>query len=982
MATPDDDKAALKATLNLPKTNFPMKADLPRREPERLAAWERDGLEGAIRAASAGRPRFILHDGPPYANGNIHIGHALNKVLKDFIVRSRTMLGFDATYVPGWDCHGLPIERKVDKELGPKKRGMSTVEIRRACREYAERFIGIQREEFKRLGVGGLWERPYTTMSRDYEAEIAKAFGQFYSKGLVYQALKSVRWCFADQTALAEAELEYEERSDPAIDVAFELDREVLERFRREDRPAELEKQPAFALIWTTTPWTIPSNVAIAVHPDEMYLLVTAGNRLYVLAEKLASDVAQRLGWAKWSSHGRIKGSELEGLRYRHPLPKEMRGELTPDEEARSFRFVLGDYVTVDAGTGLVHTAPGAGEDDFQTGVREDLPILSPVDAAGRFTTVEKYRGKKVLDANPEIVADLEAAGALVHFQPSFLHEYPHCWRCKNPVIFRATIQWFIRLDDPEADLRSGALDAIRRVGWIPPWGEARITGMVANRREWVISRQRRWGSPISLLYATRGDGRTVYPWTDSPEEQRKFFDNVVGIFRREAADAWYERPAVDFLPEGADLREYAREDFVKETDILDVWFDSGVSHSAVLRNGRWPDLRRPEGEVPADLYVEGHDQHRGWFQSSLLTSVALYGDAPYRRVVTHGFVVDVSSGKKMSKSVGNVIEPRELIPKYGADILRLWVASADYRDDDPISEEILARCAEAYRKIRNTARYLISNLYDFDPAADGVSAAELLPLDRWAVQQTRRLAARVADAYDRYEFHVVYHSLVNFCATTLSSFYLDVLKDRLYASRAASRERRSAQTAMSRIGRSLATLTAPVLPFTSEEIWEALPGAKEQSVHVVRFDRLDDLPEDHVPEEAWDRLMKLREEAARLLENARREKTIGSSLEGAIALTPSEALDADRKSTGTEGTGLADLFIVSETIPDPSGPTGDGWTPSATYPGLSLKFEKARGRRCERCWKVTPEAEGDGLCARCREVLQLLAGQPAGVVQ
>jgi isoleucyl-tRNA synthetase len=965
-----------KATLNLPKTAFPMKADLPAREPLRLAAWERMNLEKAIRLGSAGRPRFILHDGPPYANGNIHIGHALNKILKDFIVRSRTMLGFDAPYVPGWDCHGLPIERKVDKELGPKKRGMSAVEIRRACREYAERFIGIQREEFKRLGVGGLWERPYTTMSREYEAEIARAFGQFYSKELVYQALKSVRWCFADQTALAEAELEYEERTDPAIYVTFPVtDRErIYELFAPYGIGENALQLEPLALIWTTTPWTIPSNVAIAVHPDQTYELVAdSDNRLYIVGQPLRETIASALS-KKLSVHGRVLGRALAGLRYRHPLPKEMRGELTPEEEARSFRFVLGDYVTMDAGTGLVHTAPGAGEDDFQTGVRENLPILSPVDAAGRFTTVAKYRGKKVLDANPEIVTDLEAAGALVHFQPNFRHEYPHCWRCKNPVIFRATIQWFIRLDDPAADLRSGALDAIRRVRWIPPWGEARIAGMVANRREWVISRQRRWGSPITLLYAVRDGDRTVYPWTDSPDEQRKFFDHVVSIFRREAADAWYARPAADFLPKGADLRGYSRQDFVAETDIIDVWFDSGVSHAAVLRHGQWPELRRPEGEIPADLYVEGHDQHRGWFQSSLLTSVALYGDAPYRGVVTHGFVVDVSSGKKMSKSVGNVIEPRDLIPKYGADILRLWVASADYRDDDPISEEILARCAEAYRKIRNTARYLISNLYDFDPAVDGVAAGELLPLDRWALHQARRLAARVADAYERYEFHLVYHSVVNFCATTLSSFYLDVLKDRLYASPADSRERRSAQTAMSRIGRAIATFAAPVLPFTAEEIWEALPGAKEESVHLARFEALDDLPQEALPEEAWDRLMKLREEVAVLLEEARREKTIGSSLEGAIAFTGNGDLETDRSSTGAAGAGLADLFIVSETIAVDAGPDGAGWTESRAYPNLKIRFQKARGRRCDRCWKVTPEAEENGLCDRCRRALEALA--------
>ena len=970
------DAPDYKATLNLPRTAFPMKADLPAREPERLAAWDRMDLEGAIRAASAGRPRFILHDGPPYANGNIHIGHTLDKVLKDLIVRSRTMLGFDAPYVPGWDCHGLPIERKVDKELGPKKREMSVVEVRRACREYAQRYIDIQREEFKRLGVGGEWRHPYATMSPDYEAEIARCFGEFFGKGLVYQALKSVRWCFADRTALAEAELEYEERTDPAIWIAFPFSdpHEVRRRFGA-DGGEEDDAKPLSALIWTTTPWTIPSNVAIAVHPEQTYELVAdEKNRVFVVGQPLREAVARDVS-RTFTVLGRATGRDLVGLRYLHPLPPEMRGELTADEEARSFRIVAGEYVTMDAGTGLVHTAPGHGEDDFQTGVRENLPILSPVDEAGRFTAVARYHGDKVLDANPKIVKDLADAGALAGAKEKFGHEYPHCWRCKNPVIFRATVQWFIRLDDPALDLRKRALEAIGSVQWIPPWGEARIAGMVENRHEWVVSRQRRWGSPITLLYAIRDGEREIYPWKDSAAEQRKFFENVVSIFRRETADAWYARPATDFLPDGADLRGYAREDFAAETDILDVWFDSGVSHSAVLRHGEWPELRRPPDEIPADLYIEGHDQHRGWFQSSLLTSVALYGDAPYRGVVTHGFVVDVSSGKKMSKSVGNVIEPRELIPKYGADVIRLWVASADYRDDDPISEEILARCAEAYRKIRNTARYLISNLYDFDPGVDDVSALDLLPIDRWVLGQTQRLSARVSDAYRGYEFHLVYHSLVNFCATTLSAFYLDVLKDRLYASPPSSRERRSAQTAMSRIGRCLATLSAPIMPFTAEEIWQALPGRKEESVHLARFDARDDLlDKESRSEAAWDRLMKLREEAAVLLEAARKEKTIGSSLEGAIAFTPSADLERDRRAIGAEGTGLADLFIVSETIPADTGAGGTGWTASQAYPDMKIRFEKARGRRCDRCWKVTPEANEDGLCDRCRRALASLA--------
>ncbi len=968
-----NDGPDYKATLNLPRTDFPMKAELARREPEQIRAWDAMGLEQKIRAAARGRPKFLLHDGPPYANGNIHIGHALNKTLKDFVVRSRSMMGFDAPYVPGWDCHGLPIEKQVDKKLGSKKREMDAVAIRKACREYAESFVEIQREEFRRLGIGGLWNRRYTTMSRDYEAETARAFGEFYAKGLTFRDLKSVRWCFTDQTALAEAELEYEEREDPAVWVRFAItDRAGLDRaFDPRDRPESRRELPAYALIWTTTPWTIPSNVAIVVHPDEIYSLVAAGNVFYIVAQQLAVSIAQEVGWKKWDVHGTAKGSELTGIRYTHPLPPECRGELSPEEAAASFRIVPGTHVTMDAGTGLVHTAPGHGEDDFLTGRREALPILSPVDEAGRFTTVEKYRGKRVLDANPEIVRDLAASGALVARDPAFRHEYPHCWRCKKPVIFRATVQWFIRLDDPATNVRDRALQAIRGVRWVPAWGEQRISGMVENRREWVISRQRRWGSPITLLYAMQdGERREVYPWRDAPAEQRRFFERVVQIFRKEGGDAWYARPAEDFLPDGADRRGFA--EFQKETDILDVWFDSGVSHLAVLRSGAWPELDSGRPGPPADLYLEGHDQHRGWFQSSLLTSVALCGDAPYRGVITHGFTLDVDA-RKMSKSAGNAIAPQEIIRKYGADILRLWVLSTDYREDQFISGEILSRCGEAYRKIRNTERFLISNLYDFDPSADAVAAERLLPLDREILGRTRRLAERLVRAYDSYDFHVIYHSLLNFCATDLSALYLDVVKDRLYASASSSPERRSAQTALYRIGRALATLSAPVLPFTAEEVWQALPGKKEESVHLSRFDTLDDVPQDPKTQAAWERLTRLREEVAVMLEEARRNKMIGSSLEGAIALTADDSLASDRSATGTEAGGLADFFIVSETIEDDRAGAAPGARESQAYPGLRVEFRQARGRRCDRCWKRTPEADATGLCARCRAVLATL---------
>jgi isoleucyl-tRNA synthetase len=957
-----------KATLNLPRTDFPMKADLTRREPERLARWEEQKLYARVRDRSRrqARPAFILHDGPPYANGDIHMGHALNKVLKDIIVRSRTMMGFDAPYVPGWDCHGLPIEKQVDKALGAKKREMDAPAIRKACREHAEKYIGIQREEFRRLGVGGLWEEPYTTMSRPYEADIARAFGGFYQRHLVYQALKSVRWCWFDRTALAEAELEYEERTDPAITVAFRLDPKARVLFDPDD---VLQGRPIFALIWTTTPWTIPANVAIAVHPGRQYAVAHHAGSLYIVARERAEAVAKDLGWVDFQLSGDVPGASLVGLRYEHPLPPEMRGELTGEEQTRSFRVVGADYVTMDAGTGLVHTAPGHGEDDFKTGARERLPVLSPVDEAGRFTTAAKYRGERVLDANASIVKDLEAAGALLHIDPAFRHEYPHCWRCKNPVIFRATVQWFIQLDDPETDVRARALEAIERVRWVPAWGQPRIAGMVANRHEWVISRQRFWGSPITLLYATRDGERIVYPWKEDSAEQARFFEHVASVFEREGADAWYARSPADFLPPGADLRGFSPGDFTAERDILDVWFDSGVSHMAVLRSGRWPELRVDRAGPPADLYVEGHDQYRGWFQSSLLTSVTLFDGPPYAGVVTHGFVIDLS-GKKMSKSLGTGIAPRDLIKQHGADILRFWVASVDYRDDVAISEEILSRCAETYRKIRNTARYLLGNLYDFDPARHAVSPDDLLPIDRWAAAQTRELAVRCVRAYEAYEFHVVYHALQNFCAAAMSAFYLDVVRDRLYASPSDSRERRSAQTALHRAAGAIAVVAAPLMPFTAEEIYEKIPGRAEESVHLECFEGVTEGSPVEVPEDAWNRLIALRREVTKILEEARQSQMIGSSLEAAMVLTRHSQLEADRKTCGLEGPNLADFFIVSDVETRFEQTVDDTFRPSAGYPGLYLKFQPAAGRKCDRCWKVTPEAAPSGLCGRCRAVV------------
>jgi isoleucyl-tRNA synthetase len=949
-----------KDTLNLPRTEFPMKADAARREPERLARWEQHNLYGQIAAARKGAPSFVLHDGPPYANGNIHMGHALNKILKDLVVRSRTMMGFAAPYVPGWDCHGLPIEHKVDRELGSRKAAMSDLAIRAACREYAAKFVAIQRDEFRRLGVLGTWERPYLTMSERYEADTAAAFGRVVEQGLLYRARKAIRWCWQCGTALAEAELEYKSRRDPEITVALPAaDGAAVRRAF-----AAHGDGPVAFVIWTTTPWTMPSNLAVAVHPDAEYGLYETSRGGLVLAVALAEGVLAGASLAG-REVGRVKGAALVGLRYTSPLPPGWRTTL-PDG-SRAFVVVPADYVTLDTGTGLVHTAPGHGEEDFRTGKVEGLPIASPLDAGGRYTAeVADLEGVHVFDANPRITAELERAGALLAHGGGE-HEYPHCWRCKQPVIFRATEQYFIALTPDAApfariDLRAKALAEIAQAQWVPPWGEPRIAGMVANRFEWCVSRQRRWGSPITVLVCTNPACQTVWPSGRDPEETRRFFARVEELFATEGADAWYARPVEDFATPGLACPQCGGTTWQKERDILDVWFDSGASHLAVCDNERFPGL-----SWPADLYLEGHDQYRGWFQSSLLVGIVTHGRSPYRAVVTHGHVLS-SEGEKMSKSMGNALSPQELLKQYGADVLRLWVAQVDFRDDMPISAEIMTRTAEAYRKIRNTVRFLLSNLGGFNPATEAVPTAELRPVDAAFLRRGVQLARRLEQAYRNYEFHVVYHQLNNFCAVDLSAVYLDILKDRLYCSHPASLERRSAQTVLWRLARLLTTFMAPVLAFTADEAWEHLPG-ESGSVHAATFDRLDDVGEDADCDAAFARALALRDEINKALEVARQAGEFGKSLEAAVVIAGERAaLDADLTAGGIT---LEELCIVSQTT------SGDATLESATYPGLRFGVRRAEGTSCPRCWQVCASPSGHErhgqLCPRCLEVVLAL---------
>src|SRR4051794_6983102 len=804
-----------KDSVNLPRTDFPMKANLPTTEPDGLARWAAMDLYGKIREQRRGAPKFVLHDGPPYTSGNIHIGTALNKILKDFVVKSRSMDGFDAPYVVGYDCHGLPIELQVDRELGPKKREMSTADFCRACRAFAERFIGTMTAQFQRLGVLGTWDEPYLTMDFRYQAAIARAFGRFVDQGLVYKGKKPVHWCIHCRTALAEAEVEYEDHISPSIYAEFALP--AANAAELVARVPDLAGRQASVLIWTTTPWTIPSNLAIAFHPEFDYAAYDVDGRTVIVAEALAEQVGKAVGRTFGEPVARMKGAELEHIRFRHPL------------YARDSVGVLADYVTLDAGTGAVHTAPGHGSDDFATGVKYGLEIYAPVGPGGHFLdTVELFNGQRVFDANPAVEEALKERGRLWHREPS-QHSYPHCWRCHNPVIFLATSQWFIALDAPldgsaqgadSRSLRRTALDAIdTAVKWVPSWGHDRIYNMVANRPDWCISRQRAWGVPIPAVDCAKcGEALLT----------TELVDRAAAVFDTYGADAWYERPVGEFIPDGLTCPTCGGTEFERERDILDVWFDSGSSHEAVLPF-------RKELTWPADVYLEGSDQHRGWFQSSLLVGLGTRGRPPFREVVTHGFIV-AEDGRKMSKSLGNSIEPQEIIKDSGAEIVRLWVVMVDFREEVRVSKQILARVVEAYRKIRNTMRYLVSNLYDFDPATDRVPLERLQEVDRFALSKYSEMASAVLRAYEAYDLPTVFHAINQFTTVDLSAFYADVLKDRLYTFAAGSPERRSAQTALFIIADGLVRLLAPVLPMTSDELWPHLPGRREDSVPLAEF--------------------------------------------------------------------------------------------------------------------------------------------------
>ncbi len=924
-----------KDTLNLPKTDFPMKANLTQKEGEILMFWEENSIYNKMQKRDRSMP-FILHDGPPYANGHIHLGHTLNKILKDIIVKYKTMKGFYAPFVPGWDCHGLPIEHQVDKNLGQRKATTSILEKRRLCREYAEKFLDIQREEFKRLGVFGDWTEPYITMSYPYEASIIREFGRIVERGYVYRGKKPVHWCPTCVTALAEAEVEYADKVSPSIYVKFKV--KDASRFK-----VDSSQFTVFFVIWTTTPWTLPANMALSLHPDFIYRIVRTGEGDLIIAEDLIKRCMEDIGYRedeytiteyKWS------GSELEGIICSHPWID------------RDVKTIVGEHVTREQGTGVVHTAPGHGEEDYEIGLKYQLDIYAPVDHKGCFTEdVKGFEGQNVFEANDGIINRLKEKGSLLGTSKRITHSYPHCWRCKRPVIFRATEQWFISMK--KHNLRIQALEEIDRTKWIPRWGRERIYGMVERRPDWCISRQRAWGVPITL-FQCKGCKRFI---TD-----HHIIERIEKEVAKAGADIWFEKSESELLPNGYTCQYCGSKEFSKETDILDVWFDSGVSHAAVTEID-------PRLGGTADLYLEGSDQHRGWFQSSLLTSVSTRGKAPYKAVLTHGFVVD-GEGKKMSKSLGNVISPQEITDKHGAEILRLWCASADYREDMKISSEILSRLVEAYRKIRNTCRFLLGNVYDLDPSVV-LNKEELLEIDMLAMSKLQSLIDKVTMAYETFTFHEVFHSIYNFCVIDMSSFYLDILKDRLYTSKNDSKERKTAQAVLYNILISLTRLIAPILSFTAEEIWKYIPFKKEESVFLTEFPDVNYEFLDIELQKRWERLIEIRDEVNKALEIKRKERFIGNSLEAKVTLYVYENLYEFLERYDDF---LSTLFIVSSAriLKDANIPK-EAYM-SSEIDGLSILIERADGKKCERCWNwsidVGKYPDHPDVCKRCHEVL------------
>jgi isoleucyl-tRNA synthetase len=999
-ATPLD----LKKTINLPKTGFAQKANLAQSEPARLKKWAAMDLYRLIQQSRAGAEKFILHDGPPYANADIHLGTAMNKILKDFVVRSRTMMGYDAPYVPGYDCHGLPIELHVDRKLGAKKRNMSPLSIRRACREYAAAALKRQTADFQRLGILGEWDNPYSTMSNHYEAETARQFGRFVERGYVYKGARPVYWCIHDQTALAEAEVEYHQHTSPSVYVKFPLtsDPALID-------PA-LAGRKVFVLIWTTTPWTLPANLGIAVHPDFEYSAFAHGEEVYIVASELLAAVVAKCGIGKvetkseeWTEDGgaggsftvidqmrlnvlaRFPGSKLDRLECRHAwldrVSLLMVGEhvtLGGEADAETeldVKDAREKQTTNKAGTGCVHTAPGHGHDDFVIGKRYGLEIYCPVDNAGRFTPeVEHFAGQRVFEANQNIVDFMRERGVLL-FSENYEHRYPHCWRCKNPVIFRATPQWFISMDRAGGEiiekdeygrdrsnftnnftdgtearsLRNAALQEIERVKWIPAWGVDRMRNMFKGRPDWCVSRQRVWGVPIPVFYCAR--------CTEAVAD-RSVINHVADIFEKESADAWHTRDARELLPEGYRCRKCGSDEWTKETDILDVWFDSGVSSIAVLEN-------RAELRWPADVYLEGGDQFRGWFNSSLMVGLAVRDRAPYNTVLTHGWTLD-AQGRAMHKSAGNAVAPEEVIKESGAEIIRLWCASSNYFEDMRCSEEILQRVTDGYRKLRNTARFALGNLHGFDPARDSVPDDQMLEIDRWALAELDEVITKVREAYEAYEFHLVYHALYNFSTVTLSARYFDIIKDRLYTFAPRNHARRSAQTALYRIADALARMLATILVFTGDEIWENLPsnGDGAASVHLVTLPTASAVHNEELSAN-WERLFSIRDDVLRTLEDARVAKIIGSSLEAQVTITADgETLELLRRYEAD----LRYLFIVSQVcLRETDDETSAGSS-------VAVKIDRAPGEKCDRCWnysvRVGESARYPTVCERCVEAL------------